>query len=320
MSCVSVVVTCYDQEEYIGDAIGSVVQQSRYDAISEIIVVDDGSTDDSETLIRNWANRCEKIQYVYQENQGVSAARNEGIRRSSGKYIAFLDGDDLWCEDRLAPQLKMAEKHPEVGLFYGDVYSFQETPNNRTRGYCTPFEYDDEDVLPTLYLYGAPILTPTTFVRTDCFREVGVFDRSLRLAQDTDMWLRIAAEYPIHHVGEPVALVRQGNESLSTDIGGKAKHQFRVSNKIADLYPRLASLRDIRKARIHSGLSRNRAVSGNRVGAVKSALSAISKDPLTLKHHATLGFSLLPFSSRQLHWIREQIQETKRTIHCWARS
>jgi hypothetical protein len=317
MSRVSAVVTCYDQEEYIGDAIGSVVRQSRYDAILEIIVVDDGSTDDSETVIRNWANRCEKIRYVYQENQGVSAARNEGVRCSSGDYIAFLDGDDLWCEDRLAPQLELVEKHPDVGLFYGNVCSFEEDPNDRTRGYCTGFEHDDRDVLPKLYVHGGPILTPTTLIRSDCFDEVGLFDRSLRQAQDTDMWVRITAEYPIHHVGEPVALVRQGNESLSTDIDGKAEHQLRVSDKIADLYPALASLCEVRKARIHSGLSRNRLVSGNRAGAVKSALNAIALDPLRMKHHATLGFALLPFSSRQLRWVRGRIQGAKRKMNRW---
>lgn len=320
MSRVSVVVTCYNQEEYIGEAIGSVVRQTRYDAISEIIVVDDGSTDDSETLIRNWTNHCEKIQYVYQENQGVSAARNEGIRRSSGKYIAFLDGDDLWCEDRLTPQLELAEKHPEVGLFYGDVYSFEEDPNDRTRGYCTRFEYDDRDVLPKLYLHGGPILTPTTLIRSGCFGEVGLFDRSLRQAQDTDMWLRVTAEHPIHHVGEPVALVRQGNESLSTDIDGKAQQQLRVSDKISDLYPALASLCEVRKARIHSGLSRNRLFSGNRAGAVKSALNAIALGPLTMKHHATLGFTLLPLSARQLRWIRGRTQGAKRKMNRWLRS
>jgi len=315
MSRVSAVVTCYDQEEYISDAIGSVVRQSRYDAILEIIVVDDGSTDDSETVIRNWANRCEKIQYVYQENQGVSAARNEGIRRSSGNYIAFLDGDDLWCEDRLKHQLKSAKKHSEVGLFYGDLYSFEDNPEDRTRGYCTRFEYDDEEVLPELYLYGAPILTPTTLIRSDCFNEVGFFDRSLRQGEDTDMWLRIAAEYPIHHVGEPIAMVRQGNASLSTDIDKKADCMLRGTDKIADLYQELDSLRRGRKAKIHSGLSRNRLVTGNRTGAIKSALKAISYDPLTLKHHVTLGFALLPLRTQQFRWLREQIQGVKRRMH-----
>jgi len=318
MCSVSVVVTCYNQEEYIGDAIGSVVRQTRYDAISEIIVVDDGSTDGSETVIRGWADRCGEIRYVYQENQGVSAARNTGIRHSSGDYIAFLDGDDLWCEDRLEKQLRATKKYPDVGLFFGDVYSFQNDPADRTRGYCTRFEYDDVEVLSKLYLYGGPILTPTTLVRSNCFEEVGLFDRCLWQGEDRDMWVRIAAEYSIHHVGEPVALVRHGNESLSTDIEEKAEYMLRVANKISKLYPKLDSLREGRKAKIHSGLSRNRLVSGNRMGAIKSAITAISHDPLVLKHHATLGFALLPLDVQQLRWLRGKIQEAKRRVHGWV--
>jgi len=320
MSRVSVVVTCYNQEEYISEAIQSVVRQTRYEAISEIIVVDDGSTDDSETVIRRWADRCGEIRYVYQENQGVSAARNAGIRRSSGDYIALLDGDDLWCEDRLELQLEETKKYPVVGLFYGDVYSFQETLNNKTRGYCTQFEGDDEDVLPKLYLHGGPILTPTTLIRADCFSQVGLFDCSLWQGEDLDMWLRIAAKYPIHHVGDPVALVRHGNESLSTNIDEKANYMLKDADKIADLYPELDPLREVRKAKIHSGLSRNRLVSGDRVGAIRSALKAIGHDPLTLKHYSTLGFALLPCSARQLHWLRERIQGAKRRIRRWTQS
>jgi len=319
VSCVSVVITCYNQEEYIGDAIGSIVRQTRYDAILEIIVVDDGSTDDSEVVIQGWADRCEKIHNCYQENQGVSAARNAGIRRASGDYIAFLDGDDLWCEDRLEHQLKSAKKYPDVGLFYGDMYFFEDDPNDRTRGYCSRFKHDDEDLLSTLYLHGAPVMASATLIRSDCFDEVGLFDRSLWQAEDSDMWLRIAAEYPIHHVGAPMALMRQGNESLTTDIDEKAEYMLRGTDKIADLYPELHPLRKGRKAKIHSGLSRNRLVSGNRTGAIKSALRAILNDPLTLKHHATLGFALLPLSVRQLQWLREQIQRAKRKIHQWMR-
>jgi len=320
MGRVSAIITCYNQEETIGPAIESVAEQTCYDAISEIIVVNDGSTDGSEAVIRRWAGRCEKIRYVSQENQGVSAARNAGIRRSSGDYVAFLDGDDLWCEDRLEPQLEQARKHPAVGLFYGDVYSFKDDPNGKTRGYCTRFEHDGEDVLPRLYLHGGPILTPTTLIRSDCFDEVGFFDCSLWQGEDTDMWLRVAAEYPVHHVGEPVALVRQENESLSLGIDEKAKYMLRGADKIADLYPELDPLRKGRKAKIHSGLSRNRLVAGDRLGAVKSALRAISLDPRTPKHHATLGFALLPFGVRQLQWLRKRIQGAKRKIHGWTRS
>ena len=320
MGHVSVIVTCYNEEEYIGDAIESIVRQTRYDAISEITVVDDGSTDDSGKVVREWEDQCTKLRYVYQENQGLPVARNTGIKRASGDLVALLDGDDLWLERRLECQLEFAKSHPDVGLLYTDVYSFSEGRDGKRRGYCNQYEYDDEDVLRQLFVNSGPILPSTTLINRECFRTVGLFDPALRRGQDTDMWLRVASAYPIQHIPQPLVLKRQHKESLGADIEEKAQSLLSVTDKIADRYPELEPLRRRRKAKIQSGLSRNRLVSGNRTGAIKSALAAISNDPLTLKHHATLGFALLPFGPQKLQWLRERIQETKRKVYRWTRS
>lgn len=319
MESVSVIVTCYNEEEYIGDAIESVVRQTRYDAISEIIVVDDGSTDESGEVIRKWEERCPKLRYICQENQGLPVARNTGIKCASGDFIALLDGDDLWLEERLEPQLDFVENHSEVGLLYTDVYSFSEGRDEKRRGYCNRYEYGDEDVLRRLFENSGPILPSTTLINPKCFQSVGLFDPALRRGQDTDMWLRIASAYPIQHIPRPLVLKRQHEESLGTDIEEKARSLLSVTDKIADLYPTLDPLRRHRKAKIHSGLSRNRLVSGNRTGAIKSALAALSYDPLTLKHHATLGLALLPFDAQQLQWLRKRIQWAKRKVYRWIR-
>lgn len=320
MGRVSVIVTCYNEEEYIGDAIESVVRQTRYDAISEIIVVDDGSTDKSGEIIRKWEDRCTKLRYIYQENQGLPVARNTGIKCASGDFIALLDGDDIWLERRLEPQLNFVEDYPDVGLLYTDVYSFGEDRDEKRRRYCNRYEYDDEDVLHRLFVNSGPILPSTTLINCECFSTVGFFDPVLRRGQDTDMWLRIASAYPIQHIPQPLVLKRHHQESLGADLEKKAQSLLFVTDKIADLYPNLGPLRRRRKAKIHSGLSRNRLVSGNRTGAIKSSLAAISHDPLTLKHHATLGFALLPLRAHQLQWLRKRIQGAKRKIYKWTRS
>jgi glycosyltransferase involved in cell wall biosynthesis len=320
MNSVSAVLTCYNEEKYIGDAIGSVVQQTRYDAISEIIVVDDGSEDNSEEVIREWGDRCSKLHYVHQENRGLPVARNTGIERSSGDFIALQDGDDIWLEERLEHQLCFLSDHPDVGLLYTDVYSFGEGEDGKKRGYCNRYEYGDSDLLRRLFVEGGSILPSTTLINNECFRTVGLFDPSLRLGQDTDLWLRIASRYPIQHIQKPLVLKRQRDQSLGSNVEEKARYLLRVTDKIADLYPELDPLRKGRKAKIHGGLSRNRLVAGDRLGAVKSALRAISLDPRTPKHHATLGFALLPFGVRQLQWLRKRIQGAKRKIHGWTRS
>ena len=320
MNSVSAVLTCYNEEEYIGDAIGSVVQQTRYDAISEIIVVDDGSEDNSEEVIREWGDRCSKLHYVHQENQGLPVARNTGIERSSGDFIALLDGDDVWIKERLEPQLRFVDEHPDVGLLYTDAYTFDEGQERKRRGYCNRYEYGDDDVLQHLFVEGGPILPSTTLINRECFRTVGLFDPSLRLGQDTDLWLRIASRYPIQHIQKPLVLKRDRDDSLGGDVEKKAQSLLRVADKIAKLYPELESLHKERRAKICSGLARNLAVAGDRTGAIKSALRAISLDPRTPKHHATLGYVLLPFSARQLQWLRKWMQGAKRKIHGWTRS
>jgi Glycosyltransferases involved in cell wall biogenesis len=213
MNDVLVVITCYNEDKYIGNAIRSVLRQNRYDAISKIIVVDDGSEDNSEEVIREWEDRYEKIRCVHQKNQGLPVARNTGIQHSTGDFIALLDGDDIWLEDRLEHQLDFAAEHSDVGLLYGDVYNFG-GEEEKKREYSTRYKYGDDDVLRRLYAYDAPILPSTALINRACFETVGFFDPNLRRGQDTDLWLRIASEHPVHHVGKPLALKRQRSDSL----------------------------------------------------------------------------------------------------------
>src|SRR5438067_2146009 len=97
----SVVITCYNQEEFIGQAIDSALEQTNINLVKEIIVVDDGSKDNSKEEILKKAQKNSSIKFISQENKGVAFARNTGIQHSTGNYIAFLDGDDLWEETKI---------------------------------------------------------------------------------------------------------------------------------------------------------------------------------------------------------------------------
>lgn len=315
---VSVIITCYNEEEYVGEAIKSVINQTCYEAISEIIVVDDGSEDRSEEVIREWEDRCDKLRYVYQENQGLPGARNTGIELSSGEFIALQDVDDLWLEDRLERQLSVVEEYPDVGLVYSDVYSFRNGEHgSRERGYCNRYKYSDDDVLQRFFVHGGPIIPSTTLINRDCFRTVGRFDPALLRGQDTDMWLRIAGEYPIHHVDEPLVLKRQRGDSLGADVEEKARYLLRVTDKIVDLYPELEPLQRKRNSKIYGGVARHLVVSGERTRALKATLRAIRHDPSALKQYATLIFALLPVSPSQLRQLRAHIQDAKSSVQSY---
>src|SRR5579864_8740685 len=112
---VSVVIPAYNAARFLGDAIQSVLNQTYSNF--EVVVVNDGSTDDTESVVRSFGDR---LFYVKQANKGVSAARNEGIKRARGQYVAFLDSDDVWLPTKLAEQIPFLEQNPEVGLVYSD--------------------------------------------------------------------------------------------------------------------------------------------------------------------------------------------------------
>src|SRR5689334_19281127 len=109
----SVVIPAYNYGRYLGRAIDSALAQTR--PVDEIIVVDDGSTDNTREVAESFG---ERIIYVYQKNKGLSAARNTGIRKATGDWVAFLDADDWWHPDKIKRQLEAASKDPEIGLVY----------------------------------------------------------------------------------------------------------------------------------------------------------------------------------------------------------
>src|SRR5262245_59636957 len=112
---VSIVLTTFNQAPYIVDAVESALHQT-YDNC-EVIVIDDGSTDNTEQKIQPYRDR---IQYIYQSNQGVAGSRNTGILAARGEFLAFLDGDDIWEADKLAEQVAAAERYPESGIIAVD--------------------------------------------------------------------------------------------------------------------------------------------------------------------------------------------------------
>src|SRR6266542_3165879 len=118
---VSVIVTTYNQAAYIGETLASVFAQTHEPA--EVIVVDDGSTDDTAQQVNRFKGR---VHYIYQENQGVAGSRNTGIRAARGELLAFLDGDDVWEREKLAEQVAAVAQYPDSGIIAVDGVQFSE--------------------------------------------------------------------------------------------------------------------------------------------------------------------------------------------------
>lgn len=196
---VSVVVTTYNQAVYIEQTLMSVFTQTYQPY--EVIVVDDGSTDDTPSRIAAFMDR---IIYVRQKNQGVAGSRNTGIRKASGEYIAFLDGDDLWYPEKLSVQVAEAVRHPKSGLVVVDGLQFDESGTLETTLFFGPVckEIPEESVTSGSYyhqlLHGPFIYTTSqVMVPARVFETVGMSDTRFRRASDYDLYIRIAEKYDV---------------------------------------------------------------------------------------------------------------------------
>jgi glycosyltransferase involved in cell wall biosynthesis len=207
---VTTIIPTYNRAARVLEAIRSVLAQSYTD--HEVVVVDDGSTDDTEAAIRREFG--ERVRYVYKQNGGVSAARNHGIEHAKGELIAFLDSDDQWMPDKLARQIDFLDRHPSYGMVLTEllvVMSDGRETVGRRRASLPVNGWILSDVLRD------PRLAPSSvLVRRAVLDAVGGFDPGLVTAEDLDMHLRIALEYPIGLIDEP--LVRyslDGDDKLS---------------------------------------------------------------------------------------------------------
>lgn len=208
---VSVVVPNYNCGRFLAEALESVLAQT-YPAV-EVIVVDDGSTDDSAEVLARYDGR---VRVLRQPNQGVSAARNYGIRESRGEFVAFLDADDLWHPEKLAKQVPLFAAEA-VGLVYCAVEYIDES--GRTLG--TNFTGRRGRVLKSIALLQGTIVLAggsTAVVRRSCFDRAGCFDRRVSTAADWDMWRRVACHYEIDVVREPLMRYRLRPSSMHRNV------------------------------------------------------------------------------------------------------
>jgi glycosyltransferase involved in cell wall biosynthesis len=207
---ISVIIPTRDRAALLWEAIKSVVAVRREGFELEIIVVDDGSTDETANVVRSYP-----ITYLHTDRQGASAARNVGMLAARGDYIAFLDDDDVWLPNNLAPQLLLFEEHPE----YGAVFARVQLTDADRRPYGSPIPTWPKDsgwIFDDLLTYWPQL--GSVIVRTAVAREVGGFDPTLLSEEDWDWLLRIARRYPIGRIEDVAVLFRQrgdGDERLA---------------------------------------------------------------------------------------------------------
>lgn len=196
MSTVSVVIPTYNYGRFLAEAIESALSQTR--APSEIIVVDDGSTDDTASIVKGFDAH---VKYIKQENAGVCAARNHGVRESTGELIAFLDADDRFEPTAIEKQAAIFESDPEVGLVYCGVREFDSDTGATLKTYV---EGAGDGLATNLLLWDGPVIAAPGLIVVSriAFDTVGGFDPQMKVGEDWDFCYRVARKFRVGFVPE----------------------------------------------------------------------------------------------------------------------
>lgn len=251
----SIVIPVYNGEKYIKETISS-IQNQTFDNY-EIIIVDDGSIDNTKKII---LDNFKNIRYLYQKNSGPSKARNKGIRSSKGTYIAFIDSDDLWTEDKLAVQFHFLEKHRNIDMIFADMEMFdangvikksylkgikrKEYYSGDRTFYDHLLEEKNELLDPFgMLLIGNFIPTSTVMIRREFLIKNQIFfDENISSVEDLDFWMRVSIHGKISFLPKVLKKKRVHDKNISQNHQKALKSAIYVRKKIQSKYSSLASL------------------------------------------------------------------------------
>jgi glycosyltransferase involved in cell wall biosynthesis len=290
---VSVVITTYNRANFLPETINSVLQQRFKDY--ELIVVDDGSTDGTRTLLQSYQSR---VSYLYQENRGPSAARNLGVRHAKAPWIAFQDSDDLFKPDHLATLYAYANEHPKCGMVFangaylGGPFRKRETiiPWAKSRRLAN-------DGVRLVDLFDKSVVRlQASLISKAAYQAVGGHDESLRFCMDLDLSFRLFMSFPVAYLDRVVFLYRRHQGNIRQNEELRLTENIRVIQKLVEQFP--AAQRELGARRISERMSyryyrlaKGRWQRGQRAEAREAIQEATSLCPFSLKYRFY-----------QLHW------------------
>ena len=215
---ISVIIPTYNRAHTLRRALDSVLAQTR--PADEILVIDDGSTDTSRELL---AQHYPQVRYLYQDNAGVSAARNLGIKHASGDWLALLDSDDEWLPEKLARQSAAIDAQPNYQLCHCDeIWIRNGRRVNPMKKHAKAGGWIFSHCLPL-----CAISPSAAMIRKDLIEHLGLFDESLPACEDYDLWLKVCAQQPVLYLDEPLLNKYGGHEDqLSQQYWGMDR--FRI--------------------------------------------------------------------------------------------
>ena len=297
-----------NSEKWIVETLNSVYSQT-YTNI-EVIVVDDGSTDKTKELVLSYKD---DIIYCYQENKGPAAARNLGINKSSGKYVAFLDSDDLWMESKLAKQINFLEENIEYKLAFTNV----ELINEKGKYLYTHYNKVPKQktkLIKSLFLGKIAMNTPTIVVKKSIADEINGFNENLPVKEDHFFLMSVANGYKLFHFKEPLVKRRINDSSLSQNV--KSENLLNLINPFIDASIEKFSYLLKYKNRIYSLIYMSMGKSAWKQNDLKAGraniIKAIKCNPLFLRNYLILVMIFLNINSSWFERIKRYLKAVKR--------
>ena len=295
---VSVITSTYNYGRYLAGAVESVLGQSMGDL--EMIVIDDGSTDNTAEVVRPYLADG-RVRYYRLNHLGHAAAKNVGIGLARAPLLAFLDADDLWLPTKLERQVALFRADPTLGVVYSRSLLIDETGRELEKKQPPLFR---GDVLDELFCNNF-VCFSSAVVRAAVFHTVGLFDEALPLATDYDLWLRVALHYRFDFVDEPLVKYRTGHANLSRRLEERLMVVIRIMDRFLDERGGRAVLDPaaVRRARAetfaHLGLVRRRR---SRLAALPCFLKALTVRPGYVP--SWKGLISLPVPEQVRRWYR----------------
>ncbi|MCF7834034.1 MAG: glycosyltransferase [Candidatus Pacebacteria bacterium] len=231
---IDAIIPAYNGARFILQALDSVVNQTL--PPNKIIVVDDGSTDNTNKIVSNYAKNSKiEIKIVQKENGGLSSARNAGIKESNAYFIGFLDADDVWTPEKLSEQIKIFEdtEFGNLGLVYCDYFIIDKNGNVNKKEKKIPLNQGIRGSAFPFLLVGNKVLSSGSgvLIKKEVFNTVGYFDESLKYAEDWDMWLRISQKYEIDYSVKRLVKIRRHDENMTKSKLNKIKGEAKFYKK-----------------------------------------------------------------------------------------
>jgi glycosyltransferase involved in cell wall biosynthesis len=298
---VSVIIPTYNYAQFLGETIQSVLDQSYTNF--ELIVVDDGSTDNTREVVGSLKDS--RIRYIYQKNSGASSARNTGIKASAAEYVTFLDSDDIWLPENLELKVKLLDSRPDISLVCSNALVF----NNGTGAIIGRLWHDQNgahanfdavkvarEPLKEFLYHGFFVIIEATMIRREVFSKIGCFDESLPTYEDWDLIIRILQHFSIEIIDMPLLKIRRHFTNLSGNPENVYQGAVTAINKAicsGSFSGVELKLLKQRLARAYFRYGRCALLDNNKSKAKEALITSIKHNPWNIKFYIYLLFTFL---------------------------